>query len=271
LKPFSLSPDSRTGHDVVIDDVCVMFALRREAGPFCRDFHPNQSLLGAPCWAKFCGPSWLPVLALATGVGQARTERALTWLLGEPHLGDIHYRPKLVIAAGFCGALDDSLKTGDIVLATEVLDQSTGASWSTTWPPHPLSGRREPPLHLGRMVSVPHLAATPKEKRALGKDLDAMAVDMESATLARMCHRAQVPFGCVRVVLDDQNTLLSPKLVGLLSSASASPWRVALATASSPALLPELRRLARRSHFAATQLGKALGELLTLTLPWMYQ
>jgi len=35
-----------------------------------------------------------------------------------------------------------------------------------------------------------------------------------------------------------------------------------------PSLAAEFRRLARRSRFAAEQLGKALGELLTLTLPW---
>jgi adenosylhomocysteine nucleosidase len=261
---------ARTGLDLLIDDACVVFALRREAGPFCRDFRPHQTFAGAPCWARFCGPAWLPILALATGVGQARTERALTWLLSRPNLGNIPYRPKLVLAAGFCGALQNGLQTGDIVLATEVLDQSTRAFWSTTWPATTPSGRWEPALHFGRLVTAPHLVAAPEQKRALGKDFNAVAVDMESAALARLCHQAQVPFGCVRVVLDDAATPLSPRLMALLSSARASPWRLALAAATSPALLPELRHLAQRSHLAATQLGKALGELLTLTLPWMH-
>jgi hypothetical protein len=38
--------------------------------------------------------------------------------------------------------------------------------------------------------------------------------------------------------------------------------------ARKPSMFRELRRLARDTKQASTQLGKSLGELLTLTLPW---
>ena len=105
---------------------------------------------------------------METGVGQARTERPLTWLLGSPKLGNLTYRPKFVVAAGFCGALQDDLRTGDVILATEVVAAATGECWPTTWPGELPPGRWEPPLHRGRFVTVPTLAATAEQKQKLG-------------------------------------------------------------------------------------------------------
>jgi adenosylhomocysteine nucleosidase len=90
---------------------------------------------------------------------------------------------------------------------------------------------------------------------------------MESAPFAARCQKANVPFGCVRAISDDSATSLSPALVSVLSGGTASPWRVLLALARRPGMLPELIRLARATKKASHQLGLALGELLTLTLP----
>jgi hypothetical protein len=91
---------------------------------------------------------------------------------------------------------------------------------------------------------------------------------MESAPIARWCQRQQIPFGCVRAVSDDAATVISDRLVSALAAASNSPWRSYVLPVRHPGLLPELWRLARQTRFASLQLAKALGELLTLTLPW---
>jgi hypothetical protein len=44
--------------------------------------------------------------------------------------------------------------------------------------------------------------------------------------------------------------------------------RLVSAVARRPSLVPELMRLGRDTRHAARQLAAALGELLTLTLPW---
>jgi hypothetical protein len=77
-----------------------------------------------------------------------------------------------------------------------------------------------------------------------------------------------VPFGCVRAVSDDLHTALSPRLATLLSGGRVSPLRCLLALAGSPGLAAEMWRLAKQTRLAADNLAKALGELLTLTLPW---
>jgi adenosylhomocysteine nucleosidase len=260
-------PRPSAGQDLSIDDPCVVFAMRRESRPFCRDFRPHLTFRGAPRWAKFCGPAWLRVLAVESGVGSARTEQAAAWLLSGPKVGNLLYRPKMVLAAGFCGALEGSLRTGDLVLATEVIDAASGARWPTTWPGQLPPGPWQPPLHRGPLVTVPRLAATPEQKQSLAATWGALAVDMESAALARLCQQAAVPFGCLRVVVDEANAPLSPRLVTLFSSARVSPFRLAAALISNPSLVKALRHLAKSSAHAADQLAKALGEVLTLSLP----
>jgi adenosylhomocysteine nucleosidase len=254
---------SRAGPELLFEDPCVVFALRRERGPFCREFRPHQRFAGAPCWAKFCGPAWLSVLVLATGMGRAPAERGLAWLLGRPMLGNLPYRPKLVVAAGYCGALQDGFHVGDIILATDVVDAATGDRWQATWPGELPSGRWDPPLHRGRIVTVPRLAATPAEKHELGHRHEAVAVDMETAIVARLCHQAEVPFGCLRAVVDEAATPLAPQLASW-----EAPWRLAVAVLRRPWLAGELWQLAKRSRLAGERLGRALGEVLTLTLPW---
>jgi adenosylhomocysteine nucleosidase len=248
------------------DDPCLIFALGRESKFFRREFKPNQAFPGAPCRARFCGPAWLPVLVVETGVGREATCRALDWLAGPPALDKVAYRPKLVLSAGFCGGLTPSLKVGDVVLATEVVDVF-GNSTPLTWPGPLPPGRWEPPLHRGRVITINHLVADPAEKRQLAENFQAIAVDMEAAEVARWCGERGIPCGCVRAMSDDVNAALSPVLVSLLAGSGASAWRVLAALARRPTLARELWRLARDTKMAARQLGVALGELLTLTLP----
>jgi len=253
--------------DLSFTDPCVLFALRRESQAFRREFRAHQRFPGAPCWARFCGPAWLTVLVLETGLGARRTEAALNWLLGAPLLGNLPYRPKMVLSAGFSGALQEGLHVGDLVLATEVVD-TEGNSWPTTWPGELPPGEWRPPLRRGRLLTAPHLVGSAEEKKALGRQHEAAAVDMETAVIARCCRQRGMPFGCLRAISDDATTSLSPRLTSLLRAGRVSPLRLLAALARSPRILPEFFRLARQTRLAGEQLGKALGEVLTLTLPW---
>jgi hypothetical protein len=192
---------------------------------------------------------------------------ALDWLLSQPVLGGPPYRPKIVISAGFSGALQERFHVGDIILGTDVADVA-GQCWPMTWPGELPGGEWRPPLHRGRLLTATALITSSEEKQALGEEHQAAAVDMETAVVARMCRQRDIPFGCVRVILDDLQTPLSPRLLSVISGGRVSAWRAMSALFSSPGLAVEYARLARRARFAAERLSKALGELLTLTLPW---
>jgi hypothetical protein len=256
--------------DFSFDDPCVLFALRRESAGFRREFRPQLLFPGAPCWAAFCAPRELPslqVLLLETGVGRERTEAALRWLFASPMLDNVPYRPKAVLSAGFAGGLQEEVKVGDVILATEIVD-AEGERWPATWPGELPAGEWRPALHPGRVLTMPNLVANPEEKHALGRRQEAVAVDMETAVVARRCAEKGVPFGCVRAISDDVHTALSPRLLALLSGGRVSAWRLVIGLLAAPRLTGELWRLAKRTRHAADQLGLALGELLTLTLPW---
>src|SRR5437870_4664894 len=107
--------------------------MRRESRAFLQEFRPQQRFPGAPCWARFSGPSWLTVLVLETGVGPASTSRAADWLLSKPVLGNVPYEPRLVLSAGFAGSLQKEWHVGDVILATEVVDLDN-KHWPATWP-----------------------------------------------------------------------------------------------------------------------------------------
>jgi adenosylhomocysteine nucleosidase len=197
-------------------------------------------------------------VVLETGIGAARTEKALSWLLGRPVLERGPYRPRLVLSAGFSGALQEGWQVGDVLVATEVADLE-GHRWPVSWP------AADMPWPRGRLLTVPALIAGSRDKRQLGRDHEATAVDMETATVARLCGLHDVPLGCVRAISDDVHTSLSPRLACLLAGGRVSAWRLSAALLRSPHLVPELCRLARQTRLAAARLAGVLAEVLEVT------
>lgn len=253
--------------DLCISDPCVIFALKRESESFLREFRPKQKWPGAPCLARFCGPEWLSVLVVETGIGRKSVATALDWLLSEPEFEGVKCRPKVVISAGFSGSLNSRLSVGDVILAKEIVADS-GEVVPITWPGELPAGDWKPTLNQGRILCHRRLIGDPVEKQQLGRRHDALAVDMESAEIAQKCQSHSIPFGCVRVISDNVNTPLSPALLSLLSHGRVAPLRLATSLIRNPQLSVELWRLARDTKLAAQQLGLALSELLTLTLPF---
>jgi nucleoside phosphorylase len=243
--------------DIAITDPCVVFALRRESMYVRRAYPYQQRFPGAPCRAEFRGAAGQSVLMLETGIGAAAMETALHWCLSEPRFGDVPYRPRLVALLGFSGALQAELRLGDLVLANEIVDES-GGRWSAFHPPLINTSK----IALGNLFTAAELIGDPAEKQRLGRQYEALAVDMESAVAARLCHERAIPFVCLRVVSDDWNTPLSPQLLDLMRRGRVSPFRLAAAVPRHPRLLGELWRLAGQTRQAARKL-LAIGALLS--------
>lgn len=239
------------------DIPCLLFALHREAQPFLRACRRRQRLADAPCPAHVCEFEKGTTLLLETGAGSAHVEQALAWLLDEAMLDGSPYRPQAIISAGYSGALQEDLAVGDVVLATEVLDEN-----GNRWPGEAVFRERPISLHRGRLLCASRLIGDPAEKQRLGQQHAALAVDMESAFIARQCQERGIPFGVVRVISDTLHTPLSPRLLSLLQRERPSLWRLFLGLLTSPALALELCRLARDTKLAAERLATALEELL---------
>lgn len=238
-------------NEITFTDPCILFALHREAGPFLQSNRPHLRFPGAPCWAGFCGPA--PHTVVVTGVGPTKLEAALGWAFSNPLLGN--YRPRLVLSAGFSGALVENLQIGDIILATEVMDEA-GNCWPAS------TDRRPGGAQLGRILATPKLIGDPHEKQSLGQTHQALAIDMESASVARLCAKHQIPFACVRAISDRADQALSPHLTSLLGGSRVSPFKLLAGLVRHPSLVMELRRLARDTNLAARSLATALTALL---------
>lgn len=102
----------------------------------------------------------------------------------------------------------------------------------------------------------------PEQKRQLGCDHDALAVDMESAAAAEFCVRRRLPFAAIRVISDTADRALSPQLATLLSGGQAPLGKILLALLLYPRLLPEMLRLAADTALASERLANALQALL---------
>lgn len=129
--------------------------------------------------------SGVPVLLKISGVG------AQSACLASAEL--VRRGAKMLVSAGFCGALTPNLKVGDLV--TE------------------------------RIRSVDTPARTPAEREALTRRANAIAVDMETQSVVEEGTRRAVPIRVLRVVSDPFETDLTP-LFG--NEPGFSPFRIAL-------------------------------------------
>jgi len=123
-----------------------------------------------------------------------------------------------VVIAGLCGALDPSLRPGDLVVAAEVRGDGEPVRCETDLA-QALGAR------VGTIVSLDRIAGR-AEKDAL-RETGALAVDMESYRLARSA--AGRPVAVVRAVVDSADRrLLDLRTIpagisGLLALRRASP------------------------------------------------
>jgi adenosylhomocysteine nucleosidase len=230
---------------------CVLFALRREALFFWKHAENSRRLAASPCPAWHCDYSGRPLLVFETGIGSSAMAPLLRWLFEQPG------RPERIVSAGFSGALQPGLSIGDLIWAEELVDHE-----GKHWPTAAAAGVAPGTAKAGRLLTMPELVGAVEQKRLLGEQFRALAVDMETAEIGRLCHDHGVPLACLRVISDDWTTPLSPQLVEVLRHGRVAPVRLLGALLRKPALLGELWNLGRQTHLAARQLAQGLLEVL---------
>ena len=115
-----------------------------------------------------------------------------------------------VISFGVAGGLDPTLRSGDVVVATEVLagDACWGAglSLSEDLIDRLTSGRRR--VVRGRLAGAEEVVTGRSCKAALHSETGAAAVDMESHIAAAYAAEADLPFAALRVISDPAHRAL---------------------------------------------------------------
>lgn len=120
----------------------------------------------------------VPVIVWHIGVGAERARREAARLLAEA-------KPEIVLCAGYGGALVPGMQLGEIVLDTR--GTLLGGAFQA---------------RTGRIFTAAHLAETTEEKRRLGVESGALAVDMETALVADIFEPAGIPVLGIRAISD---------------------------------------------------------------------
>ncbi len=192
------------------------------------------------------------VAVIESDVGQKAARKATEDIV------ELH-KPKWIISAGFAGSLSKSVHRGHIVMANEII--------SAECPPLtvPFQIDRDvvqatPALHVGRLLTVDGLIRDVREKRRLGTDFQALACDMETMAVARVCSRNQIRFLSVRVISDALDDALPSEIEHLIdqSSLAGKLGAVTRAVYNRPGSLKDMWKLRETALRASERLAKYL-------------
>jgi adenosylhomocysteine nucleosidase len=141
------------------------------------------------------------LVAVQSGVGEENASSATDWLISEG--------VSAIAAMGLCGGLDPSLRTGDLVVASDLLRFDGGERaerWTTDadFVRHARAILTSAGLTVrsGAVVTTRSALFTAGEKGRVFRQTGALAVDMESAAVARAAVSANLPVCGLRAICD---------------------------------------------------------------------
>ena len=144
-----------------------------------------------------------PIVLARTGIGKKRAGEALTAVLD-------NFPIQMVISIGYAGGTHPDLKTGDLLIADRVLTAPKDGQPPEEIPVTAnladkaanLKVKDEFSLYKGSLITVDAVVHRPEEKKTLGETYGAMALDMETSTLAKIAADKDLPFLSVRAISD---------------------------------------------------------------------
>lgn len=251
--PTAKSPDSSAG--LAVHAACI-FALGDESGGFGDVCANNAAVIRADGFSLRLGAlRGRRVAAVVSGVGRQKAAHAAAAVIEA-------YRPKLVISAGFGGALRDDLRRNDIVVAKSVIQENGEELLLES-----ADDLRWPRCFVGRMLTVDRVVRTVQEKRQLRSATEADLVEMETAAVVEICQRLGTPVAAIRVVIDTADEELPPHLETIVRQQSkARQWGAAMgAIFARPKSFGELYQLKENAISASDRLAKFLVEFIART------
>jgi adenosylhomocysteine nucleosidase len=157
---------------------------------------------------------------------------------------------------GLAGGLDPALAPGHVLLPVEVMSRdgtrfATARLWrerlSASLSAHCVVGA-------GVVLTAEHSIASPQDKAAAFRATGAAAVDMESVSVARIAAEHQLPFVCVRVIVDTAADALPRAVVAASGSGRIQITRLLAGLIVAPGDIGALLQLTQRYRTAMRSL-----------------
>ncbi|MGQ0633221.1 MAG: phosphorylase family protein [Planctomycetaceae bacterium] len=232
-------------NDTTHADVGIVYATPMEINPFLDRCEKIRKYVGGKFTFRGARLREARIALVQSGVGYAAATQATQALL------DGH-TPQWIVSAGFSGALAPELKIGDIVVGNSLADEQGHAlEIKMQMPADPAAGR-----HVGRLLTTDRIVRTVAEKMALAQLHQAIAVDMESLAVARVCRDVHVPCMAVRAISDDLSADLPPEILTMLGDTGTVRLGAAVgALWRRPGSIQDLWRLRETARRAAQRLA----------------
>ena len=191
------------------------------------------------------------------GMGGALAARAARSLVDAGAAG--------LLSFGFAGGLDPSLSAGTVLLPTEIVSGKGGRFMtSTDWRERLCVAFAERRPAAGALLTSAAPIDSVADKASAFRETGAVAVDMESLSVAEVAAAHRLPFIAVRVIVDTAADVLPQAVLAASRAGSLSLRRLLGGLAWAPLELIELIRLAQRYRAATRSLaGLARAGLLT--------
>ena len=164
-----------------------------------------------------------------------------------------------LLSFGIAGGLDRTLRSGTIILSETIIDQ-VGNEYlaNNEWREELIKNLAgSTPVFEGKIITAEQPAVSPSEKLKLYQRTGAVAIDMESAGVAYVARKNDVPFLAIRAIADDSSrTIPQCALSGLKEDGSTRPMAVLGNLARRPWELIFLLRLAKDTNYAIKNLSR---------------
>ena len=218
--------------------VAIVAALEREVRPLVKSWRASEK--------EFSGRQFRfyeqgDVVLVCGGIGAEAARRAAEAVIAV-------FSPSVVYSVGFAGALDPTLKVGDVVQPRRVVNAGDGSSL--------MLDRGE-----GVLVSFGSVAS-PAQKASLRDSFQAQAVDMEAASVARAAEARGAGVAVVKVISDEFDFDFPAMERFVDSNGRFLEGRFAWYTALRPWQWPKVARLARNSRRASLALCDRLRTIM---------
>lgn len=217
--------------------IAIVAALKREVWPLVKRWRASERENGG---RKFRFFERANVVLVCGGIGAVAARRAAEAVI-------VLYAPELIVSAGFAGALEASLRVGDVMQPERVINANDGSSVM---------------LEHGHGVLVSFAAvAGPEQKARLRESYGAQAVDMEAAAVAQAAEARGIKFRAIKAISDEVDFVFPSMERFVNANGSFSEWKFAGFAALRPWLWPRVVRLMRSSRRASRVLCEWLGRI----------
>lgn len=229
-------------------DIGIVSALPIELGQFLDRCERVKHYKGGDLTFRGGRYDGIRVVVAESGMGYARARKAALAMI------DAH-SPKWILSSGFSGALLPIMKIGQIVMASEIVDQHGQVQKIDL----SLESDEANGLYVGRMLTVDEMVRTVEQKKQLRDEYEALAVDMESLAVAQVAAETKTGFMAVRVISDDMSSDLPPEVLSIIGDTGAVRAGAALTSIfKRPESVKDMLHLRKNAQAAAKSLATFL-------------